>query len=71
MAKQAKPPIKLAGIVLIVVGAGLAIWGYQKSGGLSSQVSSALTGSPSDNVMLLYIGAGVCMALGIFLFVKK
>lgn len=63
--------MKLASLVLIVIGAGLAIWGYQKSGGLSSQLSSAINGSPSDNVMMLYIAAAVCVIAGIFLLIRK
>jgi len=63
--------IKLTSLVLIVVGAGLAIWGYQKSGGFNSQLSNALTGSHSDNVMMLYIGGAACIIAGLFLFFRK
>ena len=63
--------IKLTSLVLIVVGAGLAIWGYQKSGGFNSQLSNALTGSHSDNVMTLYIGGAACIIAGLFLFFRK
>ena len=71
MAAKKTRPTKLLGMVLLVAGAGLAFWGYQKSGGLQSQVSSVLTGSHSDNVMLLYIAAGVCIVVGAFLAFKK
>jgi len=60
----------LISTVLIVLGAGLAVWGYQKSGGFSSQLSNAFTGSPSDNVMMLYIAGAVCIAAGLFLRFK-
>ena len=53
MAKQVIPR-KLLGIIFLVAGAGLAFWGLQKSEGLTSELSSALTGSPTDNVMLLW-----------------
>lgn len=62
---------KLISIVLIVVGTGLAFWGYQKSGGLESKVSSVLTGSSSDNVMMLYISGAAFLATGIYLYLKK
>ena len=62
---------KPAGIALIVIGAGLAFWGTQKSEGLESQLSSAITGSSSDNVMLLYIAGAACIAIGAYLFFKK
>jgi hypothetical protein len=61
---------KLLGIALLAAGAGLAIWGWQKSEGLQSQLSNAFTGSPTDNVMVLYIGAVVCIAIGAFLIKK-
>ena len=64
----AKKPL---GIALLAAGAGLAFWGFQKSEGFESQLSSTLTGSHSDNVMMLYIAAGVCFAIGGSLLVKK
>lgn len=70
MAKSASPK-KPIGIALLVAGAGLAIWGFQKSEGFQSQLSSTFTGSHTDNVMLLYIAAAVCLGLGVFLLIKK
>jgi len=64
-------PKKTAGIVLIVIGAGLAFWGTQKSEGLESQLSSALTGSHSDNVMMLYLAGAVCAAVGAYFFIRN
>ena len=64
-------PKSLPGIVLLVAGAGLAFWGFQKSEGLQSQLSSTFTGSHTDTVMMLYIGAGVCIVVGIVLLLKK
>ena len=59
-------PNKLIGIIALVAGAGLGYWGYQKSSGLESQLSSAITGSQSDNVMLLYIGVFSIIQTGTF-----
>ena len=70
MAKSTVPK-KLVGIALVVVGAGLLFWAQQKSQGLESQLSSALTGSHSDNVMLMYIAGAVCIVVGAFLNLKK
>ena len=58
-------------IALMVVGTGLAFWGYQKSSGLESKITNVLTGSHTDNVMMLYIAAAVCFVLGIFFYLKK
>jgi len=71
MAKRSKSTNKMASIALMVVGAGLSFWGYQKSGGLESKLTSAITGSNTDNVMILYISGAVCLAVGVYLFLKN
>jgi hypothetical protein len=58
-------------IVLFAIGAGLVIWGYKKSEGLGSQLSNTLTGSHSDNVMMLYIAGAASISVGVFLYFKK
>ena len=62
---------KIGGIVLIVVGLGLADWGYEESGSLGSSLNLAISGSPSVNVMLKYIGGAASFATGVFLFTRK
>ena len=62
---------RIIGIVLAVVGVGLAFWGYRLSGGAGSQLSQAFTGSPADKVMTFYIGGAACFAAGLFLLLKK
>ena len=62
---------KLLGIVLAVVGVGLAFWGYRLSGGLGSQVNQAFTGSPTDKVMIFYIAGAASLLAGLFLLFKK
>ena len=62
---------KILGIVLAIVGVGLAFWGYRLSGGFGSQVTQAFTGSPADKVMIFYIGGAVSLAVGLFLLLKK
>jgi len=71
MAKASLSTIKIAGIILLVLGAGLAIWGFQQSGSVGSQVTRAISGSDSDEVMLLYISGAVCFVVGLYLFIKK
>jgi hypothetical protein len=70
MAKSVSPK-KLLGIAMLATGAGLAFWGFQKSEGLQSQLSSAFTGSHTDNVMMMYMGASVSLAIGAFLLTRK
>jgi hypothetical protein len=62
---------KIVGIVLAVVGVGLAFWGYRLSGGFGSQVNQAFTGSPTDKVMIFYIGGAASLAVGLLLLLKK
>ncbi len=63
--------IKIIGLVLIVLGIGLAVWGFQLSTSIGSEVTQAVTGSDTDKVMTLYIGGAVSFIVGIFLFRKK
>lgn len=71
MAKNSLSPLKMVGIGLLVLGAGLAIWGFQQSGSAGSHLSRALSGSDTDKVMMLYISGAVSFAVGLFLFIKK
>jgi cytosine/uracil/thiamine/allantoin permease len=71
MAQGLGSPIKIIGIILLVVGAGLAIWGYQLSGSVGSQISEAVTGSETDKVMMYYIGGAASFFVGLYLFAKN
>ena len=62
---------KLIGIILLVAGIGLAIWGYQMSGSVGSQLTKAISGSHTNKVMMLYIGGAVSAVAGIFMLIKK
>lgn len=70
MAKSAMSNFKMAGIVLLILGVGLIIWGFQEAGSFGSQLTQAVSGS-DDDVMMLYIGGAICIAVGAFLFKKK
>jgi len=63
--------VKIAGIALLVIGLGLGYWGYEISGSLGSQLNETLSGSPSDKVMMLYIGGAASFVVGLLLFQKK
>jgi hypothetical protein len=71
MAKKSKSNKKVISIVLMVVGIGLAIWGYQMSGSFGSQISSTFSGSAPDKVMLLLIGGIASFVVGLYLYMKK
>ena len=63
--------MKIIGIALMVLGVGLAIWGYQLSGSVGSQITQAVTGSDTDKVMTFYIAGAVSFVVGIYLFLKN
>jgi len=63
--------MKIVAIVLVVLGIGLAFWGYRLSGGFGAQLSQAVTGSPTDRIMAFYIGGAVSLAVGLFLLFRK
>lgn len=70
MAKKSNTGLKVVGLALLVVGIGLAFWGYQLSGSLTSQLSKTISGSMPDEVMFRYIGGAVCGVVGGFLLLK-
>lgn len=63
--------MKIIGIALVVIGFGFALWGYQLSGSVGSQISRALTGSDTDKVMIFYITGAVSFVVGIYLFTRN
>ncbi len=71
MAKKSSSTRDLIGILLIVVGVGLVLWGHQISGSFYSKLTLKLTGAHADKVMRLYIGGAASFVTGLVLFLKK
>ena len=71
MAMGSGSTMKVIGIALVVIGLGLALWGYQLSGSVGSQINQAVTGSDTDKVMTFYITGAVSFFVGIYLFAKN
>ena len=63
--------MKILGLVCIVLGIGLAIWGYQLSDSVESQLTEVITGADTDKVMIFYITGAISFVVGLFLFIKK
>jgi hypothetical protein len=57
---------KITGIVFLVVGIVLIVWGHNMAQSVGGQLQNAFTGSPGDKPMWCYIGGGVLCALGLF-----
>lgn len=71
MANGSASAMKILGIALVVIGVGLAFWGYQQSEAVGSRISHAFTGSYSDKVMTFYISGAACFVVGLFLTLKS
>ena len=71
MAKRSKSKIKIISIALMVIGIGLAFWGYEMSGSIGSKITQTITGSHADKVMIFYIGGAVSFIVGLYLNIKK
>jgi hypothetical protein len=71
MANSSTSAMKFLGIALVVIGLGLAFWGYQLSGSVGSQITQAVTGSDTDKVMTFYISGAACFVVGLFLTLKS
>jgi hypothetical protein len=54
---------KLIGIIFVVIGVMLLVWGHNMAESIGSQVQQLFTGAPTDRAMYFYI-AGI--ALGLF-----
>jgi hypothetical protein len=70
MANNSMAATKIIGIALVVLGVGLAFWGFRLSDSVGSQISHAVSGSYSDKVMTFYISGAVSFVVGIYLLVK-
>jgi hypothetical protein len=68
---KSQSKMKFASIVLVAVGIGLAFWGYQMSGSISSQANQAFYGSYSDKVMIVYIAGATSFIVGLLFLLKK
>ncbi|MEP4545007.1 MAG: DUF3185 family protein [Saccharospirillum sp.] len=71
MSRRSGLPLRAIGIALLVLGAGLAFWGFQLSESVGSQVTELVTGSETDRVMMFYLSGAVSFAVGLYLFLKK
>jgi hypothetical protein len=71
MAKRTKSKMKLISIALMVIGIGLAFWGYQISGSMGSKITQTITGSLTDKEMILYIGGAASFIIGLYLNIRK
>ena len=60
---------RVLGIVLIVVGALLLYFGYQKTGAVTEKAKQTITGDYTDRTMLYLVGGAAAGIAGIALIV--
>lgn len=56
---------QVLGIVLIVVGLALALWGYNIYDSAGSQIGRAISGDTPIEAWAGMVGGGICFAVGI------
>ena len=71
MANPTTTTMKAVGIALIVLGAGLIVWGYQLSDSVPAELTETISGSMPDEVMYRYIGGAVSLVVGLFLALRR
>jgi len=59
------------GIICVVVGVLLLVWGHNLAQSIGGQLQNAFVGSPGDKPMHLYIGGAALGLLGLFLIFWK
>jgi uncharacterized membrane protein len=54
------------GVILIVVGVMLLVWGHNMAQSIGSQVKQVFTGAPEDRATYFYISGVILLLVGIF-----
>lgn len=57
---------KIIGIVLIIVGVALAIWGYNIYDSASARIGRAISGDTPIEAWAGMVGGAICLVVGIF-----
>jgi hypothetical protein len=70
LALKSKDIYTILGVVLIVAGIGLALWGYQVSGEMNARLTNTITGSLPDAVIWRYSAGIVSFLVGAYLLRK-
>jgi hypothetical protein len=57
---------KIIGVILIIVGTALAVWGFNVYDSAGSQVSRAIGGDSPIEAWAGMVGGAICIVIGIF-----
>ena len=59
------------GIVLLIAGIGLLIWGINLYGAFGDKLARTFTGTSTNETMVFLIAGAICTALGAIMLYKK
>ncbi len=62
---------KISGVICLVVGIFLLVWGHKIANSVGSQMQQVFTGAPPDRAMHFYISGLVLAILGVALIFWK
>ena len=68
---MSKKSSKMIGIVLLVVGIALLVWGVDVYGAFGSKLGRAISGDISNKALALFIIGGISSGLGIYKILGK
>ncbi len=68
---MAKKNSSKVGIILLVVGIGLLLWGINLYGAFGNKLARTFTGSSLNETMIFLIAGAVCTVLGAVMLYKK
>ena len=64
-------PKKLIGLITVGAAVGAAFWGYERSQGLAVKLSSSVSGSLPNDVLIAYAVAAAMAVSGFWLIFKR
>jgi uncharacterized membrane protein len=68
---MAKKNSSKIGIILLVVGIGLLLWGINLYGAFGDKLARTFTGASTNETMIFLIAGAVCAVLGAVMLYKK
>jgi hypothetical protein len=68
---MAKKDSSRIGIILLIVGIGLLLWGINLYGAFGNKFARTFTGASTNETMIFLIAGAVCTVLGAVILYKK
>jgi Protein of unknown function (DUF3185) len=62
---------RIIGVICLVLGVMLLVWGHDSAQSINSQANRILTGNPSDRTMYFYAGGAALTLYGLLQIVWK